>query len=118
MRSSVASNECGANSSESDQVEKTLGGAAECRTPIRQPDRPFDQTRVLHHCRNQLFAGEVRICQTEFLILFFPAPNQIAGLHAEGLKHSVQLRRGRRILQVLDDLELDSVLAEQADRLP
>ena len=118
MPCTVGSRGCGKVSPESDQLEEFFRRPSENCTPPRQPDRPLDQTRASHHRRNELLSVEGGIRETEFLVLLLLAPHEIARFHAERVEHSIQFRRSRRVLQVLDDLGLDTALAQQADRLP
>jgi hypothetical protein len=73
---------------------------------------------VLDHRFDQLIAAERRILETELFVLFLSLAHELARLHAEGRQGLVELFGRGRVLEILDDLGLGTVLTEQADRLP
>ena len=101
-----------------EEFQDFFGWPAENRTLAGDGNRPLDEARVLDHGCDELGSGERLVLQAELLVLLLPRAHEIAGIHPEHFEKPAELVCRRGCLQVLENLGLDTVLAEQADRLP
>ena len=72
---------------------------------------------MLDHRRNQVLSRKALVGESELLVLRLLLPHQLAWLHSEHAEDGVDLLCRRRSFQILEDLGLDAMLPEQADRL-
>jgi len=101
-----------------EKLQHLLGRSSKHCTLPRDGDRSLDQSWVLDHRSNELIAGERFVLQTELPVFLFFSPHQFSRFHIEHPKNGVQSLCARRFLQVFQDIRLDAVFTQQADRLP
>ena len=73
---------------------------------------------MLDHGPDEVISGKIGVRKSEILVLLLPLPDQVPRFHVQHLEDPVELICGRGVLEILNDLELDAVFTQQADRLP
>lgn len=80
-------------------------------------NRSFDQAWVCAHGCEQALIVQFGVSQAEFTILWLAGAQQVARRQAQQADNVCQFLHARCLLEILDRVRLEAVLAEQSQRL-
>jgi hypothetical protein len=106
----------GATGGSAEQLFHLLRGPGDDRAVAPDDDRPLHQARVreqyLHHRLPRGVVAGVEAQLLEVLVL----PDQLGGLDGEQVEEVLQILLAQRVVQELDDVELDAAFAQDVQR--
>src|SRR2546426_3698281 len=98
-----------------EKLEHRLARTADQRAVTAEDDRSLHQLRVLEEHLDHRFSRLVRAFVEAELSEPFVLPDEVGRLIRDRVEDAFQIGSGRRLLQVLDHVELDAALAQQLD---
>jgi hypothetical protein len=94
-----------------------LGRTAQSHAMIRHDDRPLDEDRMLHHRIDQIRVRQARIAESQLVIGGAAPAQQLARRELHAREKIDELRLGRRLLHIRNDLRLDPGITDEPEHL-